>query len=286
MRQPGFLEMSTRAILHPTDFSSTSALAFAHALRIAVDNRAGLSILNVQPDDGDEAAPWDKYPSVRDMLRRWGYLDPRASRSDVRRKLGVRVDKAVGYDKDVVRAIMGFMATNRVDLIVLATDRGEGVPWWLRRSVAVPVSQQAKLPTLFVPAGARGCVAPDDGHVTLDRVLIPVDHRPRPDAALEQADAIIEKFGSTGPNVTMLHVGPEEEFDEMLTALANRHAWHRLSRRGTPADVIVKTANEVMANLIIMVTEGRQGFLDALRGSTTEQVLRRSPCPVLALPAK
>jgi nucleotide-binding universal stress UspA family protein len=34
-----------------------------------------------------------------------------------------------------------------------------------------------------------------------------------------------------------------------------------------------------------MATAGRDGFLDALRGSTTEQVVREAPCPVLALPA-
>jgi nucleotide-binding universal stress UspA family protein len=33
-----------------------------------------------------------------------------------------------------------------------------------------------------------------------------------------------------------------------------------------------------------MATEGHQGFLDALRGSTTERVLRGALCPVLAVP--
>jgi nucleotide-binding universal stress UspA family protein len=33
-----------------------------------------------------------------------------------------------------------------------------------------------------------------------------------------------------------------------------------------------------------MVTEGSHGFLDALRGSTTQQIIRQAPCPVLAIP--
>jgi nucleotide-binding universal stress UspA family protein len=37
------------------------------------------------------------------------------------------------------------------------------------------------------------------------------------------------------------------------------------------------------ADLIVMPTAGHRGFLDALRGSTTEQVLRQAPCPVLAV---
>jgi len=34
----------------------------------------------------------------------------------------------------------------------------------------------------------------------------------------------------------------------------------------------------------VMSTAGHEGFLDALRGSVTEQVLRHSPCPLLAVP--
>ncbi|MGB1685776.1 MAG: universal stress protein [Pseudomonadales bacterium] len=33
-----------------------------------------------------------------------------------------------------------------------------------------------------------------------------------------------------------------------------------------------------------MPTQGRHGFLDALRGSTTEQVMRELQCPLLAVP--
>jgi nucleotide-binding universal stress UspA family protein len=34
-----------------------------------------------------------------------------------------------------------------------------------------------------------------------------------------------------------------------------------------------------------MTTQGHTGVLDALRGSTTERILRRASCPVLAVPA-
>jgi nucleotide-binding universal stress UspA family protein len=33
-----------------------------------------------------------------------------------------------------------------------------------------------------------------------------------------------------------------------------------------------------------MATDGRSGFLEALRGSHTERVLRAANCPLLALP--
>jgi nucleotide-binding universal stress UspA family protein len=49
-------------------------------------------------------------------------------------------------------------------------------------------------------------------------------------------------------------------------------------------ETILAVAGEQGADLIVMTTKGRHGFLDALRGSTTEQVLRHAWCPVLALP--
>jgi nucleotide-binding universal stress UspA family protein len=47
----------------------------------------------------------------------------------------------------------------------------------------------------------------------------------------------------------------------------------------------VDDATEQPADLIAMATEGHKGFLDVLRGSTTERVLRDARCPVLAVPA-
>jgi len=48
--------------------------------------------------------------------------------------------------------------------------------------------------------------------------------------------------------------------------------------------VILETARETDADLILMSTDGRAGFLDALRGSHSERVLRQAHCPLLAIP--
>ena len=61
--------------------------------------------------------------------------------------------------------------------------------------------------------------------------------------------------------------------------------WNRVAREGNPAEVILRTAGETAADLIIMTTDGPDGFLDALRGTTSELVLRQAPCPVANLPA-
>ena len=50
-------------------------------------------------------------------------------------------------------------------------------------------------------------------------------------------------------------------------------------------NTIVDTALELDVDLIGMPTAGHHGVFDALRGSTTERVIRHAPCPVFALSA-
>lgn len=55
-------------------------------------------------------------------------------------------------------------------------------------------------------------------------------------------------------------------------------------RYGAPAGAILEYASENDIDLIVMGTHGRRGIKRILRGSTTEQVLRHSSLPVLAVP--
>jgi len=52
---------------------------------------------------------------------------------------------------------------------------------------------------------------------------------------------------------------------------------------GHPSTEICKYAAEHDCDLIIMATHGRTGLAHMLLGSTTEQVVRHAPCPVLTL---
>ena len=118
----------------------------------------------------------------------------------------------------------------------------------------------------------------------LNNILVPVDREPSPDGALDLAARAAEALGEGGVDVHLLHVG--ERAPRLDPPEIPGVAWRSLVERGEPVDVIVQTAERVHADLVIMATEGRYGFVDALRGSTTEQVLRRVPCPLLAVPSR
>jgi nucleotide-binding universal stress UspA family protein len=60
--------------------------------------------------------------------------------------------------------------------------------------------------------------------------------------------------------------------------------WKKEVRSGEVIETIVNTASELDADLILMATDGRNGFLDGLRGSHSERVLRQCSAPLLTVP--
>jgi nucleotide-binding universal stress UspA family protein len=56
-----------------------------------------------------------------------------------------------------------------------------------------------------------------------------------------------------------------------------------LIKPGTPAEVIVDTAQELNCDLIVMGTHGHSALADVLIGSTARWVVRNSPIPVLVI---
>jgi nucleotide-binding universal stress UspA family protein len=85
------------------------------------------------------------------------------------------------------------------------------------------------------------------------------------------------------------YVGPEEDRGqamEMLQALRAPSPMVTIEHRlleGDPATVIVETAAETGADIIVMGTHGRAGLSRLVMGSVAEEVLRRAPCPVLTI---
>jgi nucleotide-binding universal stress UspA family protein len=186
--------------------------------------------------------------------------------------------------KDPVKACLGFLEENPTDLIVLAVRQQEGSMRWLGKSVGKPIARRAGQMTLFTPHGVEGFVSRKDGAITLRNILIPVTIKPRPQPSVESAARLIRSLQLPTGMVTLLHVGSTAEMPLLKLPVDTDWTWNRVPKVGEPADVILQTAMELRADLIIMTTDGPDGFLDALRGSTSERVLRQARCPVANLP--
>jgi nucleotide-binding universal stress UspA family protein len=139
------------------------------------------------------------------------------------------------------------------------------------------------------------------------RILCPVDFSETSRAAMETA---IELAGRFDGELVLVHAYPIPGYTfpdgsavasaRMLQELADEAArhleeWRQMAlaagaRRvtvekavGDPAAEIVRAAEELKADLVVMGTHGRTGIEHALMGSIAERVVRRAKCPVLTV---
>jgi nucleotide-binding universal stress UspA family protein len=74
----------------------------------------------------------------------------------------------------------------------------------------------------------------------------------------------------------------EQELETLINALSSTKVSARtILRHGIAAREIARTARELGSDLILISSQGSTGWKRALVGSTTEEVVRRAPCPVL-----
>lgn len=268
-------------IFHPSDFTPASEVAFVHALKAALVAKAELTILHVSPK---HELDWTEFPGVRSTLERWGLLPRNSAQADVA-KLGIGIKKVQAKHDDPVESVTTYLGTHNTDLIVLATDQQKGRVQWLSHSVAAPIARKSHQMTLFIPKGVEGFVSARDGSVSLTSILIPVAETPPAQPAVQAAARMASRLGLPSGVFTVLHVGDTTGMPDVRFPDVPGWRWNTVVSAGDVVDVINATALEVKAGLIVLTTEGRQGFLDALRGSHSERILQKAPSPLLAIPA-
>jgi nucleotide-binding universal stress UspA family protein len=267
------------SVFFPTDFSPASERAFAHALAIAMIRQTRFTLLHV----GSSKTEWTEFSLVVQVLERWGVLKPGNSRREVFEQLALRMHTIALNEQEPLPAILDFLRQSPTDLIVLSTGGRTGLTRWLQPSKAERVRKKSNTMTLFVPSHAHGFVNAQTGQFLLTRILIPVDAELNPRPALEYA-ARIAKVVGIPVEVELLYVGDAAKPLDLDLPPQPMLNWHKVTRQGNAAQEIVERASQQQSNLIIMSTRGHHGILDALRGSVTEQVLRKARCPVLAIP--
>ncbi len=274
--------VSIGRVLHPTDFSHGSEVAFYHALRITCATKGSLSILHV--DQERRHPDWDRYPCVRETLSRWQMLPPNSAREDVAH-LGIRVSKASVSENDPADGVLHHLEHHPADMLVLASHQRHGLDRWLHSTVSGRINNQTDGATLFLPYGCEGFVDASTGRTRLRRILLPVDHDPDPSPAVEVTADLIHHLSDGPCEVRVLHVGDPAALPTLRLPSEPLASWKWVSRSGSTVNTILREAEEQEVDMIAMTTSGRHGLLDALRGSTTEQIVENARCPILAVHA-
>jgi nucleotide-binding universal stress UspA family protein len=156
----------------------------------------------------------------------------------------------------------------------------------------------------------RGAIAAADAAsaVSFDPILCPCDFSVASPDALRVAVPLARAYGAeivglhviptslpagggfrSLPNPALLRPHLREEVSRALDgalqpARAAAVTTRPQLREGRPADEILKAAASLSAGLIVIGTRGRRAVDRAVLGSVAETVLRKSRCPVLAVP--
>jgi nucleotide-binding universal stress UspA family protein len=299
-----------RRILCPIDLSDHSRGALDHAVAIARWYQAKVTVLHVSP------APIAAYAAGPVVL------EPMVSSAADREHLLAEVKAFVAAESaprvvietmlcegNPATEILDQAGSTEADLLVIGTHGRSGFERLLLGSVAEKVLRKANCPVLTVPKRIAD-IAPAR-QVLYKRILCSVDFSDSSMHALKYATSLAQE---TDADLVVLHVVAHEFDHAAETAvgaydagmsvadfLKTREA--ELCRRlqeavsqanefcsvkpviahGKPWREILRVAAQRESDVIVMGVQGR-GATDLLFfGSTTQQVVRESPCPVLTL---
>lgn len=127
------------------------------------------------------------------------------------------------------------------------------------------------------------------------KLLCPIDFSR---VSIQAIEVVCELAEDNGATVYLLCVTPPEKAEvkahleklarDSLQAVARKWlegkvSYEILVKSGRPAPTILKTGADVAVDLVVMATRGRTGRERVRLGSVTEEVVRRSTCPVLTV---
>lgn len=294
-----------KRILAPTDFSPPAEQACSLAARLANRLEAALVVFYAlpiaEPASGlssarSPASPESVRGETRERLRAW--LEA-AVPEEWRRFLRIEVQIAAGEPAQEIAA-----AAAGTDLIVMATHGRSGLGHLVMGSVTAAVLRTARVPVLALRAGQA-----DRPLTAVKRILCPTDLSPASEGARRYALLLANMLSA---EVCLLHVISAAKVagatdlpvslpgewlaaevavrERELASIQKEVKALGLAARqkvtvGAPAATILAEAEAERADLIVMGTHGRRGLPHVLLGSVAETVIRKAPCPVLAVQA-
>ncbi len=265
-------------LLVATDGSKFSKSAIREALNLAKTCSSKLIAVSVVKTNVEFE---DLVPQVVEKAER----EVREHLESVKNKAlkeGVDCEIVIHRSEEPFRDIVNDAAKNKVDMIIIGTHGRTGLKRLMMGSVTAKVIGHAPCKVLVVPKDAR---------LTLDKILIATDGSIFSEVASREAISIAKRCGS---NLVVLSVAKRDEnlsaakesIDKVSKVVEKEGIKvEALTPKGIPFEVIVKTAAQKNAGLIVVGSHGRTGTERLLMGSVTERVIGHSESAVLVVKA-
>jgi nucleotide-binding universal stress UspA family protein len=195
------------------------------------------------------------------------------------------------------------------DLVVIGTRAIHGAEHILDHSVTDAVVRECTCPVLIVREWDTAPTSNQNAAI-FRRLIVPVDGSSSAQGAIDVASTLAAEHEEEllfvhvlDPARAAMFSGPYafdtggafevmQQFGADVLAKAEAGARAAGATRvttkildGNPVDAILKAISDERGNAVIIGTHGRHGLDRAIHGSVTEELVRRSPVPILALHA-
>jgi nucleotide-binding universal stress UspA family protein len=292
-----------KRILCPLDFSEPSQHAVEHAVALGRWYKAAVSALYVY------SPPFVPIPGLPHPTHRVSDEEVARVRTEALKCFAAAGEREVTVLVDVGEPAPQIVDCARrlsADLVVMGTHGAGGFEHLMLGSVAEKVLRKSSVPVMTVPPRAYAT-----SRLPFKTLLCAIDFSDSSLAGLTLAASLARESDAA---ITLLHViewpwqePPAPSWNELPPAQAaalteyrrylEQGAVHRLDAlaadgaarctsrvaHGKAYEVILRTAQELRADLIVMGVHGRSAADLAMFGSTTNQIVRRASCPVLTL---
>ena len=279
-------------ILMATDFSKCSDRALGYAIGIAHRYGATLHLFHWFDPTAYQLVGPDAVQAAREAA--WRDIQQLDTELIVKGLLRNIQDKLLVADGELSETLPRIVSERTIDLVVISTHGRTGWKKLILGSVAETIFRQAACPVLTIGPNVTRSRVKDAGPRD---ILFPTDFSLQYEAAERYAFSLAKKYGS---RLTLLHVlehAPENILDERDRLLQTKARLRGLAdlreaamdstdclvKSGPPADAILRTAVQKLADLIVLGIRSRQGLSDRLMWPNAYRVVCESSCPVLSV---
>jgi nucleotide-binding universal stress UspA family protein len=243
-------------------------------------------------------------------------LDPIGQQTRIRQEAEAQLAKVPGLESVTWEPLIAvgrpaaeiahLVEEKGVDLVITSTRGHSGIKRFILGSVTQRLMRTLNCPLLAVQSPEEGFLEKDVSGIRLKKILVGCDFSQDSTLALDYGLSLAQEFES---ELHLIHVveppayhevlkpGDQVQDDVVTAALKEKldglvpeaaRVWCTLQTavlRGQPYEELVAYAVTQEMDMIVIGVRGHGLVKSLLMGSTTDRVVRRSPCPVLTASA-
>lgn len=277
------MSFTIKRILTPVDFSETSQQALDHAIFMAKIFNARLYFAHIL-EPMSYQFEMNEMLSINDKIKKLAYdkLDELAT--FIHAEHGIYKPEIMIESGNTSSQIVDVADRIKPDIIVMGTHGVTGVTEFFMGSNAYKVVTQAACPVLTVQKhatrkGFKNIVLPiDDSHTSRQKVKHAVEFAKRYGSIIHVVGLMIEEDAGLLHKIELMVKQVNEYIDR--NNIPNKS---KIIVGDNIAKVTMKYANDVDADLVIIMTDQEENLTSYIIGPIAQQIVNHSHVPVLSI---